>query len=765
MAQQIMDAHNLMGLVPRPRLAVLACKRLAAWSLEVGLVAMTAAVPWGLGQYALLSSKEVAPIEAGEKQASSGSGVGTGTQITLNPLVKAAQNGWARIAQVPPHRLYRTVPRTTNILWTVALIAPVVAAGSQLILLSRTGSSLPKRWLGLQVISTSGGYLKLYQIVSRELIRWGPPLVIVGGATVLSGISLGVFTPVVIALLAMAESAAASDRPWHDRIAKTRVILKPAGYLPISSEPLAYLLPITTNDGSSYDDSSSFLLNSNGGVQLYGETLDDDWWLTEAEGNLTSVVLAPRVPQASDDLVLSPSPRALSGRSWLMVVGSLLLACGAGFGIGRMGQLLASSRSLTSGWARDDVDVFLQATQSLSAKTRSGGDYSAAILMLAQVDDPRTAQYLADLLSQSSQPETLAAVQQALITQGLDGLEPLLSLSRSLESDLQQPISAQERQLRLEQRHVVQGAIAKLLTIYSDQLRGTRLDRVNLGYHHDLERSFRLIQPGLLAAGTSWQDANLDQANLAGASFFDVGIDGKLNSFDDQISDLTGISLAEASLENVNFQGAQLSNSNLRQADLTDANLIYANLEQAQLTSARLVNASAPQSHWQGSNLVGADLTQASFDKADFSQARLNRVEATHSSWQKAILPQTDWVGANLIGAEFTQARLTGANFQGANLDSVNFSRADMSQVNLRNADLRQTRFIGATLTEADFAGAILHDGTSTSDSFITPNAQLSDANRMRGVNFSRVRNLDGRQLNYICAQGGIHPSCPDVAE
>ncbi|MEM9264665.1 MAG: pentapeptide repeat-containing protein [Cyanobacteria bacterium P01_F01_bin.13] len=746
MAQQIMDAQNSIVLVPRMRSVRLAFRRLVAWSLELGLVAMGAAVPWGLGQYVLMTQENapIQPIQTVEETTDTPFGWSEShSPVALNPLVQQAQKGWARMAQIPPHQLHRTVPRLTNTLWTIALIMPVIIAGGQLVQLSLTGQSWPKRWLRIRVISTAGGQLRPHQMLGRELMRWGMPLGIVGGITIATGLSLGPWTPVAIGLLAIAEGITVlgpGKQSWHDRIANTQVVIAMGEPLPILS--LRYSLPF--NETASHDFKPA--------VQLYGETADDDWWLTQAEGNLTSLVLAPRTVEArqreGNRLLASP----VSSQPWLLLISGMAIACAVGIGIGRI--------TLSSANGQLEEDAFLQTAKTLSTNTQSGGDYSAAILMLAQVDDPRTAHYLTDLLSQTSQPEKLATIQQALVSHGLDSLPPLLALARVLESELQQPLTANARHVLLEQRHIVQGAISKLLTIHSNELVGARLDRVNLSRYRDQDRAFRLIQPGLLAAGSSWQGANLSQANLADASFFNVGADGKPDSYDDIISDLSGITLVAASLEKANLQGAQLTKANLRDADLRDANLTYGNLERATLTNANLIHINASQSHWQGSNLVGADLTQAIFNGANLTQARLNRIEAAHSSWIKAILPQSDWVGANLIGADFSQANLTRANFQSANLGSVNFKRADLSQANLRDTDLSQTILAGVNLTDADLAGAIFFDGNSVDDSFIIPNAQLSAANHLRGVNFGRVRNLDGRQLNYICAQGGIHPTC-----
>ncbi|MEM7065991.1 MAG: pentapeptide repeat-containing protein [Cyanobacteria bacterium P01_B01_bin.77] len=754
MAQQIMNAQNSIVPVPKIRALTLACRRLVAWGLEVGLVAMSAAIPWGMGQYVLNTQTVLlAPLEEPAKETTMAIQTAQlnqlNTPVPLNPLVQKTQQGWARIAQLPPYRLYRTVPRLTNILWTAALIAPIVVAGGQFIQLNYMGCTWPKRWLGLRVFSMAGGSLKLRQVLSRELWRWGVPVVVVGGVALATEFSLGVWTPAAIGLLAMVEgvSAIAPDkRAWHDRIAKTYVAKMSIGYLPIHKGHQDATVPSLNGD--------LWLQENSAAVQLYGETSDEDeWWLTEAEGNLTSMVLVPRASLAKTQprgfLALRSSG---ARRRWWLITSGMVVACAAGFGIGR----ITRSPSAQAG-----EDVFLETVQKLTNQNPSEDNYGAAILMLAQIDDPRAAHYLTDLLSQSSQPEALATIQQALISQGLDSLPFLLALSRVLESDLQQSLDDDIRHIRLEQRHVVQDAIAKLLTIHTGNLVGTQLDRVNLGAYHDADRAFKLIQPGLLAAGTNWQGANLNQAKLAGASFFDVGADGKPDTYDDISSNLSESELVAVNLERANLQGIQLNRANLRQADLSDANLVYGSLERAQLTNARLIHINASQSQWQGSNLVGADLTQAIFNGADLSQARLNRIDASHSQWAKAILPQSTWVGANLMGADFRQTNLTRANFQGANLDSTNFAGADLQQANLQDTDLRRATLTGVNLTNADLSGAVFDDGRSINDSFITPNAQLNATNNLQGVNFSRVRNLDGRQLNYICAQGGIHPTCP----
>lgn len=745
-----MDVRNSMVLVPKAKPVALACKRLIAWSLEVGLVLVSAGIPWGLGHYLLTADQkaiftpETVAIDPNTNEATRENSL-----VRLNPVLETTQQIWASIAQIPPHQLYRWVPRWTDTLWTVAFVLPFGVAGIQVIQLIQCGRTWPKRWLKIQVFSLVGGQLTLRQIAARELLRWGLPLGLVGGVALLTGASFGLWTPAVIGLLAMLEGCSAiapDNRAWHDRIAGTRVALTP-------DREAALLTQVSHPNLDNVSVTALGEVIAPNQLQLYGENVDDDdWWLTEADGNLTSLVLAPRkglietLPPSQ--LVLAKS--LVPGRwIWWLLTTGLVIAGGIGFFAGRATRLSASPQS--------SDDIFLETVQDLIDNNQR--DNEAAILMMAQVNDPRTVYYLADLLTQTTHPENLITLQQALISKGLESIPSLLALSHGFEIDLQQPLDEATRQTRLAQRHIVQGAISKLLAIHSNQLDGTNLNRINLSLYQDNERTFRLIQPGLLAAGTSWQSANLYQANLAQASFFDVGPDGKSNSYDDVISDLSGVNLTAASLEDINLQGAQLVNATLKQANLTNANLTYSNLEDTQLSKARLMHANATKSRWQGSNLVGADLTQAIFDQAKMPQARLNRVNASHSRWISADLSESHWVGANLMGADFSQATLAYANFQGADLDGVNFSQADLRQANLREADLQHINLTGAKLTDVDFAGAIFEDSSSLTGSFITPNAQLGPKH-LKGVNFSRARNLDERQITYICAQGGVHPAC-----
>jgi uncharacterized protein YjbI with pentapeptide repeats len=80
----------------------------------------------------------------------------------------------------------------------------------------------------------------------------------------------------------------------------------------------------------------------------------------------------------------------------------------------------------------------------------------------------------------------------------------------------------------------------------------------------------------------------------------------------------------------------------------------------------------------------------------------------------------------------------------------------------LRNADLRLADLRGANLAGADLQGAILFSAnTARGDRFIAAPPEYTESALVKGVDFSKVKNLDPKQIAYVCTQGGIHPRCP----
>ena len=80
----------------------------------------------------------------------------------------------------------------------------------------------------------------------------------------------------------------------------------------------------------------------------------------------------------------------------------------------------------------------------------------------------------------------------------------------------------------------------------------------------------------------------------------------------------------------------------------------------------------------------------------------------------------------------------------------------------MRNADLSLADLRGANLVGADFQGTILAPSKQDpADQFVQTRAMGAQSAVVQGVDFTQVKNLDPKQLAYICTQGGIHPRCP----
>ena len=85
------------------------------------------------------------------------------------------------------------------------------------------------------------------------------------------------------------------------------------------------------------------------------------------------------------------------------------------------------------------------------------------------------------------------------------------------------------------------------------------------------------------------------------------------------------------------------------------------------------------------------------------------------------------------------------------------------STYNLQKADLSLVSLKGANLRGADFQGAVFSwskPEQKNPDPFIEDVGTQTQSNRMKGVNFSKSKNLSSEQINYLCNQGAIHPDC-----
>lgn len=699
-------------------------RRLGAWSAEMGLILASGLLPFGLGLAVANQSR----------------------QVPLNPVLDQVQPALARVVGQPKYQLRQTVSPLTNLLWSVALLAPVAVLGRHIHQLAKTGQSFPKRWLQLRLMPFQGEALTYRQVLLREGGRWGGPLLLAGGLGLASGAGLpGLWLPLTLGLCGLGSGATSllngDRRAWYDRLAGTWVF---------GTRPDDVAQTYAVNPADIFDLSS--VLSPDQVLLLNGESgnaadAQEAVVFTDAGGGLTTLVLMPAV---------SPSPlaRLRLGFGSRVAGGALLLG---GLVVGT--QMLTQHQLTRQVTAIQSDEQFLAFVKTLLETPAGSAKHQAAILALAQVDDPRTANYLADLLTQVSDPATLATLEQALVSQGLSGLPRLQQLNQSLRTDL---LLSQDRaatdSLRQRQR-TVQAAIAKLLLLHSGQLTGLSFDKIDLSA--DGSGLFQLYLPALKAAGTEWRSAVLAQANFASAEFFAAGPDGQSGTYDDQVSDFSGADLKEANLSSANLRAAQLVNTSLLRADLTQSTLTQANLTRSNLTGARLIGINLSEAQLPDSNLVGADLTRATLIEANLAGARLSRVEAADSRWEAADLSRTEWVDANLTQTDFSRANLNFANLQGANLRHSNLSGAQLRQASLQNADLTGVSLSGANLTGVDFQDARFSDrAASASESFISQAPQVEDSDQLRGVDFSRAVNLDTRQLTYICAQGGLHPAC-----
>ncbi|MEM9904800.1 MAG: pentapeptide repeat-containing protein [Cyanobacteria bacterium P01_D01_bin.44] len=739
------DPLETIDVVPAPTASdrPLLRRRLGAWLAEAGVLMASGLLPFGLGTVL----------------------VDRGPQVALNPALQVTQTALAKSIGRPRHQLRSTVSPVTNLLWTGAGVVPIAIAISQFYALTRTGQTGPKRWLGLRVVSFNATGLTQRQLLIREGSRWGLPLGATVGLIFLSGAQLpGVWLPGLLGLSFLAEGATArlnkDRRAWHDRLAGTRIVgtgnndVALTYHVPpediFEPAPASEPSQIPTLNGVEEAELENDFLNAPKAPALEGGNL----LFSEQEGGLTSIVLVPRRSNLPVRLPRWQPPRFDINR--VALGGSLLLLLGAGVGTQLYTQQQLNQRSQVS----QSNELFLSLVQTLIDAPADSPKQRTAILALAQLQDPRTIEYFTDLLAQANDPTVLSTLQQALVSQGLDSLPALQTLSQTLRSNLEMAASDTEQTKLRQRQQTVKRTIAQLLTLHEGDLAGQSLDKVDLSHHLD-DPSFRFSLARLDAAGTQWRSAALVQANLQGTTFFTPGVDQQPGTYDDLISDLRDADLRQANLSQSNLQAAQLQRAKLVSANLSQSILTLADLNQGILTNARLIEADLSAAILSESNFVGADLTRANFEKANLVNAQLNRIEAAETQWQAAQLTNTQWLDADVNDADFSDAHLQQANFQGSSLKGADFSNAQLQNARFRNADLSDVTLTGANLDGVDFQGARLRGrGLFQRDSFISITPHDEETSGLKGVDFSRSVNLDPQQLTYICSQGGVHPSC-----
>jgi len=713
----------------------LVTRRCAAVVVEVALVAASALVPYSIGSYAKEHFK--------------------GESVPLNPVLASTEEVIAQtLAQPLRESGNRQIPPLTNLFWCGALVLPVVVGGWQLYLLAKTGKTTPKSWFCVRVVTGNGDAPGLLRAAWREgLGRWSLP---VGTAYLLwrytgafpdGGILLG-----LAGLMLLAESASglfnSRRRTFHDQLSGTYVLDANETFSPYLED---YQRRRAPGQGNS--------------VTL---EVENPWPQEEPsrnsrrERNITTIVLTSQQPPLRP-LNLWLWMRSHPGLTLLIIaVSSMTSILGTFVGT----QVYIQSQANRREFKKQDNQVFLALVKQLSTKSATAvEERQGAILALARLDDSRTVPFLVDLLGQEKTPALIDAIQQALVSSGVQALPTVQRLNQSLQNDqetLRRKGTAAEQQVVTLRLRATSRAISKILTVYTDKIHKADLSRTNLSQVSKGAAQFTLVLDNLNLSGVNFQSANLYRGSFRYSHFFGVGEDRRFGTFDDWITDFSNADLKEA-----DFTGAVLNNVIMNRATFIRATLNKANLSNSQmaganLSSAKLIGADLRQANLENASLTGADLGEAKLARINLHGARLGQVNAAGGDFSFANLTESNWQGADMMGANFSNAdlqdaELSSTNLAGAYLKNTNLQNAKLQNANLSAADLR-----GANLAGADFKGVVFAPVNSNqSNQFIEMLPGAATSARIKGVNFAKVKNLNNQQLRFICNYGGRHPQCP----
>jgi len=694
----------------------LVTRRFAAWTVEVSLVVASVLLPFGLGIYAQSQS--------------------TGEQVPLNPLLAVVEEAIARTAALPVDLINYNVAPLTNLFWSVALVAPFLLIIWQLYLLTKTGSTLPKRWFGVRVVTAAGKPPGIRRVLLREGVgAWGLPLLCADLLWFYSGAfpSLSILAGLCW-LMVLVEGMSARFHPQrrclHDRLAGTYVL-----------------------DANRASSSEQGFLN---GV------------------NRKTYHQAEAAQEKANALPLSPKPkrRRRSWWSWmrqhpnltLMLVAICSMAAVLGTLVGT--QVYIQTQVNQRAEEQHTSQQFLTLVRELSPNSPASlEERQRAILLMGTLKDPQALRFLVALLGQETNSTLLDTIGQGLTSNGPKALPYLRHLNQDFSQSLESgryTSSPQAEAFRAERLQATQRAIAKILLIYSGKVNTVDLSRIDLGQTNTNSGSFTLVLDKIDLSGIQLRAANLNNASFRGSHFHGPGENGRLDTSDDWIADLSDAQIKAADFTGADLSRVLISRANLILATLNRADLSHALLTSANLSSSKLVKANLQGAVLANSSLTGADLGEANLSQANLYAASLGRVSALGTKLQFANLTQSGWRGADLSQADLSYANLHDADLSDTRLTGANFHNAQMQNVNLRNADLARADLRGANLAGADLQGTIfLNSKLAQGDQFRRTSPSSSQSTLVEGVDFSQAKNLDTKQLAYICTQGGHHPRCP----
>ncbi|MBD2604184.1 pentapeptide repeat-containing protein [Scytonema hofmannii FACHB-248] len=681
----------------------LGTKRIAAWVAEITLVVTSGLIPFGMGVYANSRSDL--------------------DRVPLNPVLVVTERAIAQPLALPISYGTRNVAWATNFLWTVALLAPLTVSGWQLYLLAKTGSTIPKRWFGVRVVNEKGAPPGFGAVLVREGIgRWTVPMSIAYLVWRYSLFfpNLSVFTGLV-ALLWLAEgiglpSKQKPRRALHDRLAGTYTIDATRPFTP----------PNESQPSLIQDEEQAIALEYVDQPKLWGQ-----------------IGRNPSLPLFAVAVV-----------SMVAVLGTLV-------GTQVYIQTQQTKREADQGKRQQ----FLSLEKLLTPNsTATDEERRSAILAMGTLNNPQAMQFLVSLLAKETNPILLDTIQQALVNIGPEAIPDLKRMNQFLAGEMDaNSNSPQDKEMRQTKLYINQRAINKILAVNSSRIDSLDLSRTQLGQSSNGNSSnFNLVLNNVDLSGINFKFASLNSASFKSSRFRGVGEDGRWDTYDDSIADLSGAQIKQANLSDANLSRVLMIGTDLRRATLNRANLSNARLVGAKLGSAQLVGADLRGAVLENASLTGADLGEAKLNEANLYAASLSRVIAIGTQLSFANLTKTNWQGSDLSGAYLDRANLSDANLSATRLTGAILRSAQMSNVNLRNADLSLADLRGANLTGADFQGAILAPSKQDpADQFVQTPAMGAQSAVVQGVDFTQVKNLDPKQLAYICTQGGIHPRCP----
>ncbi|MBD2139010.1 pentapeptide repeat-containing protein [Anabaena sp. FACHB-1237] len=683
----------------------LTTRRLAAWTVEMTLLITSGLVPLGLGMM-INSRTEI-------------------NRVPLNPVVVLAERAIARPLALPVNYGSRNVAWPTNILWTLALLAPTSLTCWQFYLLSKNGSTTTKRWFGVRVVNSENAAPGCGAIILREgLGRWAIPLTtayliwrysfIFPNIPLLTSLTL-----IIILAETIGWPNQKNRRSLHDQIAGT------------------YTIDLRNKAvNTSEEISSNGLINA------------------EIQASIPTQKPTGIKKPVNPNIVLF-----IVGLSSMLAVLTTLIGT----------QIYIQSQESARRTEQINTQKFLEISKLLNASANiSNEDRQRVILALGALNDRQSIKALVNELVKETDLKTLDTIQQALTNTGLKAIPELKRMNQFLASELQSMGQTPNTQFRQNQLILTQQVMRKILSIDSGKLENVDLSYIQMGLQKSDNSTntdnnlSNLTLKNLDLSGVIFKGANLQEINFENTRFRSPGEDRRWDTYDDITADLSNTDLRKANLNNANLSRIVMNRSNLSRATLNKANLSSTRLYFANLSSSQLVGANLSNAILENASLTGGDISDANLVEVDLYAANLSRISAIGTQLSYANLSKTDWQGADLSEAYLDHANLSNANLSATRLTGANLRNSNLENANLRNADLSRADLRNTNITGADFQGALLSAAKQNpSDQFVeTPNLGSQDA-LVKGVDFTKAKNLDEKQIAFICTQGAIHPRCP----